>query len=46
MENNYRLAYEAPSVIVIEVVQEGFICVSTKTEGNPTYNPFKAEQTW
>ena len=40
METNHKELYEAPSMTVIEVMQEGVICASGDTEGFGTGNSY------
>ena len=47
MEKKAKEFYEAPSVEIIEVAQEGFVCVSdVRTNGAPEYNGFNTEEEW
>jgi hypothetical protein len=42
-----KLFYEAPSIIVVEMAQEGVVCASgTETNGSPIFNGFNNEQEW
>ena len=39
--------YEAPTMLSIDLVQEGVICASeTETKGSPNYNAFNDEEQW
>lgn len=40
MKRNIKIFYEAPTVRVLEIKQEGIICVS----GDPEYNGFGDEE--
>ena len=49
MEEKVKLVYESPLMTIIEVREEGMLCVSPLTiiaYPYPTFNGFKEEEEW
>lgn len=46
MEKTGKKFYEAPATDVIAVVQEGIVCQSIRTVGDPEFNGFNNEEEW
>ena len=47
MEEKVKLVYESPLMTIIEVREEGMLCVSPLTIiAYPTFNGFKEEEEW